>query len=96
MSDSLAPAIWPQSPLPWERAPAATVIVWTFPSLNQVTADTHEQAMMLSLATYVKLRWPVAEEWPDTLTNAPTHWEDAVWILLAPWALLAFLAFFLL
>lgn len=89
--DALVRGVWPQSPLPWERSPQDSVIVWTFPSLSQVTAETHEQAAMLSLATYAAVRWSLAWEWPDTLTYEKTNWEDAAWVLLAPWAVLAFL-----
>jgi len=89
--DALVRGVWPQSPLPWELPPQDTVLVWTFPSLSQVTAETHEQAAMLSLATYAAIRWSLVREWPDTLAYEKTNWEDATWVLLAPWMVLAFL-----
>ena len=89
--DALVRGVWPQSPLPWELPAQDTVVVWTFPSLSQVTAETHEQAAILSLATYAAVRWSMVWAWPDTLTYEKTNWEDAAWVLLAPWMVLAFL-----
>jgi len=89
--DALVRGVWPHSPLPWELPAQDTVLVWTFPSLSQVTAETHEQAAMLSLATYAAVRWSLVCEWPDTLAYEKTNWEDAAWVLLAPWMVLVLL-----
>lgn len=91
MTTGLTPSVWAQSPLPWEQSPQATVLVWTFPSLNQVTTSTVEQAMLIALATYANLRWPL-HEWahPDTTLTEPKHTEVPLEVLALAGAALAF------